>query len=384
MGRHRVVDAGTYSPKEEAVNKGFYYDSQIEDPLLSISLHPNTVQGSDDKQDGWQQHPGPHLEPTIGGDWDTYGKEPLARAIMTEDFIYSINNNFTDYDGGNPIENTFNSFKPYASILGTAAEGFKKGADMNKEDNMGSWLVNQIGGMAETISPWLKKASNMLNNALFVQGTRFTYYSGTSFTFNNMELKFIAFSDWINGGSTFQPVNEYIDKIKPYVMGIYHPVTTDLLGTNADEFIQKYVGYQVPPAGFRMDTQNLNNVLRGTLRLNIGGMYAINNLIIKNMTVNLSKAQAKDPRLGMDGKTVPLYAEISLQLMPACSIVDKGFDAIINHKGVKSDIIDPVSQSYKAKMSEIKSEIMGQINKSTVNAAIGQVVGSLKSGGKLF
>lgn len=365
MGRHKPVEAGTYTPKEKAVNKGFYYDSQIEDPMLSISLHPNTVPGNDEFKDGWQKWKGDALETTIGGTYDCYRREPLARAIMTEDFIYSITNNFTDNDMGNQIESIFNNLKPYAPIVGKFADGLGKGADSMKENDMGSYLVKKANQFAGWIAPKLKEGSSFLNNALLMQGTRFTYYSGTSFNINNMEFKFIAFSDWINGGTEFQPVNEYVDLIRPYVMGIYHPVTSELTGTDADKFIAKYVGYQIPPAGFKMDTQNLNNILRGTLRLNIGGMYAISNLVIKNMTVNLSKAQAKDPRDGKEGSTVPLYAEISLQLAPACSLVDKPFEAIVNNVGVKNDIIGPVSQSYKEKMSEIKSEITGQINDPT-------------------
>lgn len=365
MGRHKPVKAGTYTPKEKAVNKGFYYDSQIEDPMLSISLHPNTVPGNDEFKDGWQVWKGDALEKTIGGTYDCYRREPLARAIMTEDFIYSITNNFTDNDMGNQIESIFNNLKPYAPIVGKFADGLGKGADSMKENDMGSYLVKKANQFAGWIAPKLKEGSSFLNNALLMQGTRFTYYSGTSFNINNMEFKFIAFSDWINGGTEFQPVNEYVDLIRPYVMGIYHPVTSELTGTDADKFIAQYVGYQIPPAGFKMDTQNLNNILRGTLRLNIGGMYAISNLVIKNMTVNLSKAQAKDPRDGKEGSTVPLYAEISLQLAPACSLVDKPFEAIVNNVGVKNDIIGPVSQSYKEKMSEIKSEIMGQINDPT-------------------
>ena len=166
---------------------------------------------------------------------------------------------------------------------------------------MGSWMVNKIGSLAEEIAPWMNKASDKLNNALIVQGTRFTYYSGTSFNFNNMELKFIAFSDWINGGTEFQPVSDYIKELKPYVMGTYHPVCTDLF-PEADKFIKEYVGYQSPPGGFHMSTKNLGHILRGTMRLNIGGKYAISNLIIKNMNVTMSKAQAKDPRPGEKAK----------------------------------------------------------------------------------
>ena len=369
MGRYKPVEASQYT-EETAVNKGFYYDSQLNDPMMSVSLHPNTMLGGKDKhEDGWGPFDdGLFLEATTketkGEEyWDKYSKTPIARAIMTEDFAYSVANNFTDYNGGNPIEQMFDTVKPYASILGTAAEGFKKGANMNKEDNMGSWLVNKVGSLAETIAPWMNKASNMLNNALIVQGTRFTYYSGTSFNFNNMELKFIAFSDWINGGTEFQPVSDYIKELKPYVMGTYHPVCTNLF-PEADQFIKEYVGYQSPPGGFYMSTKHLDHILRGTMRLNIGGKYAISNLIIKNMNVTMSKAQAKDPRPGKEGETVPLYAEITLQLQPASSIVDTSYDTILGHKGIETDVMKPVADSYKSKLNTLKDTLYKEINAS--------------------
>ena len=40
--RHVKVDPSTYTQEKYTSNRGFYYDSQLEDPFLSISLHPNT------------------------------------------------------------------------------------------------------------------------------------------------------------------------------------------------------------------------------------------------------------------------------------------------------------------------------------------------------
>ena len=123
-----------------------------------------------------------------------------------------------------------------------------------------------------------------------------------------------------------------------------------------------------------MDTKNLNNVLRGTLRLNIGGMWAIENLILKNMNVVLSKVQAKDPE--NPGNIMPLYAEITLQLAPACTIVDTGYDRITSHKGLE-EIRQASTEAYKNLLekrikttSNLYKKIDGYINKNQTNYTV--------------
>ena len=352
--RHVKVDPSTYKTNGKYTsNRGFYYDSQLEDPFLSISLHPNTYKEGDE----WKVYKSDILTPTMGGDYDCYSKTPIARCIMTDDFIYSINNNWTDYNGGNAIENLFDQFKPYAPILAKGAKGLEEGLKSLMGNNYGSTLVNTANKVGKITVDLLKNGSNFLNNALMVQGTRFTYYSGSSVNFNNMELKFIAFSDWLKNGE-FQSVDDYIKNLHQYVLGDYHPVGTGTGNKDLDKFIGEYVGYQSPPGGFTMDTQQitskgLNVILKGTMRLNIGGQYAISNLIIKNMTVTLSKTRAKNPVI--NGGTVPLYAEITLQLGPACMIVNQGFNSIINHTGVQTDIIEPMTGIYAKELDRKKA-----------------------------
>ena len=362
--RHVKVDPSTYKTEGKYTsNRGFYYDSQLEDPFLSISLHPNTYKN---EKGEWKEYESDILTPTMGGKYDCYSKTPIARCIMTEDFIYSINNNWTDYNGGNEIENLFDRFKPYAPILAKGAKGLEKGLKSMLGDNYGSAFVNTANKVGEIAVDLLTKGSNFLNNALMVQGTRFTYYSGSSVNFNNMELKFIAFSDWVNG--EFQSVEDYIKNLHQYVLGDYHPVMNATGNNDLDKFIGEYVGYQSPPGGFTMDTHQikdngLNVILKGTMRLNIGGQYAISNLIIKNMTVTLSKTRAKNPVIL--GGTVPLYAEVTLQLGPACMIVNKGFNSIIDHTGVQTDIIDPMTEVYKYELVN-KIENLDLSTKTTI------------------
>ena len=361
MGKHKKVESNTYSSGGYTSNRGFYYDSQLEDPFLSISLHPNTYKDGNE----WKVYElKDSLTPTTTDDennkYDRYSKTPIARCIMTEDFVYSINNNWTDYNGGNAIEAMFDNLKPWAPILAKGAKGLAEGLkSMGGTNNFGSAFVAASTGVGEKLIDLLRKGSDYLNRALMVQGTRFSYYSGSSVNFNNMELKFIVFSDWVNG--KFQSVEDYIKNLHQYVFGEYNAVMTNTGIDVIDKNIGNYIGFQSPPGGFTMDTQQiekngLNVILKGTMRLNIGGKYAISNLLIKNMTVNLSKTQAKNPTL--EGGTVPLYAEITLQLGPACMVVNQGFEKIITHAGVQKDIIDPMKKVYEKELQK-KYLVMG-------------------------
>lgn len=362
--RYRPLNPNIYKESNDINYKGgFYYDSQLEDPYLSISLHANT-KIVDGKWVAWSEV-GSCLEPIDGekgSEWSKkYGIQPIARSILSEDFSYSIANNFSDYNGGNALESGFESLKPWAPILEKYSRGL--GEATKDADNTGSWLVNNINSLAKKASKIMGMASGYLNKALFVQGTRFTYYNGTQFNFNNMEMKFIVFSDYVKGGNTtwvFQSVEDYIATLQPYVMGIYSPYNADFLANSgfqgeAKKFISEYIGFQDPPGGFSMDTKNLGNALKGTLRMNIGGTWAIDNLVLKNMNVNMSRVQAKHPE--KPGETVPLYAEISLQLQPASSFIDTGYKKILEHGGL-SNIRGNIASGYKDRLDELKKHLI--------------------------
>lgn len=344
---------------------GFYYDAQLEDPFLSASLHANTkiVNG---EWVPWPKSEG-YLEPISGSDYSgQYGIQPLARCIISEDFSYSIINNFSDYNAGNPIEDIFTNFKPYAPILGKFGTNLRDAASQTK-GNSGSTIVDALSGLGETIGGLMKGASNYLNKALFVQGSRFSYFNGTQFNFNNMEMKFIAFSDYVTtDGVTweFQSVEDYIKTLQPYVMGIYTPYNADFLketGISGDvkDFIKQYVGFQDPPGGFEMSTKALDNVMRGTLRLNIGNTWAMENLVIKGMNVNMSRVQAKHPE--NEGETVPLYAEISIQLAPAAAFVDTAYRKVLEHNGM-TELRDGIKKAYSNKLGTLKENLIKDLN----------------------
>ena len=329
-------EAGFYKKNEG----GFYFDNQLKDPSLILSLHPSTKQNSSGEWEACQGGFEPFLN--SGTKEFTYDKIPIAVSLLSEDPSFSIGNNFTDFNGGNPLEGIFNQIKPFAPLVSEWGKGLKE-ATKNPE-SYGSTVAkyaNKLGGAAGS---FFEKMGKNLNTALFVQGTRFSYYNGTNFSPNNLDMKFIKFSDWDDSGKEFANVLDYITStLAPYCYGIYSPLTEDgkpvskLFGDNkitaaADKFISEYIGTQSPPGGFEMSAKNLDNALFGTLRLNIGGIFAIENLIIKSMNFNLSKVQAKDPT--NPANTVPMYAEITLSLAPAGMVTDKSFVKMMKGEGL--------------------------------------------------
>lgn len=369
-GRYQSVEESNYSSEKIGGIQGFYYDNQLEDPFLSMTLHANTKQKSDGSWDWWGSGEKECLQPVDAKGAEAgkhYGKDPLARCIFSEDFSYSIMNDFTDANMGNPIEGLFNNVKHWAPMMGKLSEGLSMGIkDVDKNSGFASSWVNTINNSLKDwkIPERINALSRYLNKALFVQGSRFTYYNGTQFNFNNLEMKFIAFSDYVKEGGSwvFQSVEDYIKKLQPYVMGKYTPGASNAIrevtginiekGSNAEQFLDTYVGFQSPPGGFYMDTVNLNNVLKGTLRLDIGGTWAIENLVLKNMNISMSKVQAKHPE--KEGETVPLYAEIVLQLVPAAMIIDTNLGKILNHNGM-SKIRGALHKNYGTKLKELKN-----------------------------
>ena len=359
-----IIESYTEKVAEDLNSSGFYYDSQLNDPFLSLSLHANKKTNDGGKT--WIDWPEPHLESTGSpGKAGNYGAEPIAKCILTEDLVYSIQNNFTDNNMGNPLESLFETFKPYAPILGELSGELTKGAgEASKANDFGSAIVRTLGNSAKAVAPWMKKAEKYLNKALMIQGTRFTYYNGTSFNFNNLEMKYTVFSDYFGdgqGGWKFHSVEDYIKELAPYAFGKYEPADIETGSKNISKFIHDYVGFQNPPGSFKMDTKCLDNVLEGTLRLNIGGMWAIDNLVLKNMNVVMSKVQAKDPE--NIGKVLPLYAEITLQLAPASTIIDTGYDRIIGHKGM-DNIRNAATNTYIKRLKLLNDLQKDELNKN--------------------
>jgi hypothetical protein len=400
--------------------KGFYYDHQIYNPLYTITLHPNTrpfpgprweecpsrINTSEDLimvSFTGKDHPDRHYDkewdafftngysedakgtPSDGklpaltnGDHADYFAEPICSSIFTEDFNFAIANEWASHDGGNFLESAFKNLKPYAPFLGTLAKGIKN-TDLEGVDGLGSsaasWLssiLGKAGNMAEGLEP-------VLNKALYIQGTRYSMYNGSATNFGNMTMKFTLLSDWKQwypGAPDyhFMTVYDQLMYIYPYCIGFYESglggldsyiqkaIKDGKVKKTVSNFANAFVGWQSPPGGFESINRNIDVQQKGTLRLILGGFYTIDNLVIKDINVNVSRQLCKNPSDG--NNMVPLYADVQISLQPASVYTDLSLGRFLNSAGMMS-IIKACSKINKEETNRKRQELQTEGAKKT-------------------
>jgi len=378
-----------YNPEKV---RGFYYDHQIYNPLYTVTLHPNTrpMPGKDEvlwddnqvnsesdliiKSLTGPDHTTQHWDyewnkfftdgfsasetgkndgklPVIhSGSFASYYAEPICSSIFSEDFNFTITNEWTSWDGGNFLENLFKSVKPYAPMVGTLAKALN---GLDEKDIKGEWAKSLTAG-AKKLGEWIDdtEIESTMNKALYIQGTRYSMYNGTSTNFGNMTMKFTLLSDWRQewpGSNNYKFVTVYdqFAYIYPYCTGLFEPdgkagpvhkfaerVLSKKMQEVTDPYINEYIGWQSPPGGFKSINRNIDVQQKGTLRLMLGGFYTIDNLVVKNISVNMSRQLCKCPVKDYDGLMVPLYADVVLELQPASVFSDVSLGRFIRSSGM--------------------------------------------------
>lgn len=315
-----------------------------------------------------------------------YGKRPLCTSIVNEDFNISIANTWADFSGGQQLQDMFNSvqkpLEPYAYEVGNIFEKAAKGIKDYKlgEDNViGQGFLDWIGDTASKGSKAFKNTGNILSRSLVVQGTRFKYYSGTGIAFSNLGMKFTLFADFIeqfeykdsgNGkiekeslGYVFQTPDDQLAPLIPYAIGKYLPLVSskdnntnswlENIGikgflddkiTGWKDIVNKFLGWQMPPGGFKADIQYIDSVQTGTLMLRIGPYYRLKNLVIQDIQLNYSKQTAKywDRDTGKI-KTCPLYCDVFITLTPVNKYSDEMLKKFITKRGNVYEKGDPTN-----------------------------------------
>ena len=343
---------------------GFYYDQQLNDPFMSIAMYPNmeptdkykaiidtefkqassaqTQTGKNTNVNSTSEVDTPKPEELwrkvseVNEDSDSegsfpYGKKSIARAILNEDFQVSIANSWTG-TGGDPIGQTFNSYKGLAPYLAAFSKELQKIGDTTKEfekNNKGSYkgigdsLAGFLGTIAGNYGKSLGGISKLLNRSLVVQGTSFVYYGGTGVDFGNLGLKYTIFPTYDSKGNFISVMDQLAD-VLPYCIGPYIPVDLKELSEKISDsditnFVKEFASWQLPPGGFEPDMKSIDVVQKGTLKLTIGSFYTITNLVIANCQFNLSKQMIKDPTKepGATGYLTPMYCDANLTLKPA-------------------------------------------------------------------
>lgn len=232
--------------------KGWYYDRQLENPLTSVSLHPNQILNKttgkwEDVKDGDDEQ----YVKKGGQDFGCgYSIKPIAQAILQEDFNVAVANRWTAV-GDNAISELWNQARtigPYVpvakdmlSIITRAAEN-QSIQSANEGNTWTSKLTDVLGTVSKLAEGGINLISSRINDSLIIQGSRFTYYSGSGVAFGNLGLRYTMFPIFDGTGNMISTVDQ-VANILPYVNGTFEESSLTYLSSaikswaNTDEGI---------------------------------------------------------------------------------------------------------------------------------------------------
>ena len=357
-------------------NSPFYYDKILINYITTVSLHPNTILKSElDDEENYEWSTVEKADPTNVDD-DGYSYKAIVRAPYLDDYILNSQNNWSEF-GEDEIGKAWNSLKPWEPYLKRASEEIGSMIDTTREkrSDQGSDVSRSfIGGFLENALSITKglidKASNYMGRSLVSQGARFSYYSGTSTTFGNLSMKFTVFSGWCfdteTGKYSWKTVDDQLRELYPYVMGKYMKtvgkleegdagMTKEQAG-EANEIINEFLAWQMPPAGYSPDLKTWDNCVHGTLKLKFGSFYSIPALICSNAQFNFSRQMVKNWDPGTEeNKISPLYCDVILNFQPSTKFSD---DAIISFMNGKSTTYpnDVVTRGLGDKLDKVRQK----------------------------
>lgn len=324
---------------------GWYYDIQQdpkESPLTTVSLHPNKkYTGEGDT--GWE------VFDSTDRDFEGYSLDPICTSILSEDFNVQVSNQWSDF-GGDPLSELWDRAKPlapYANLLASAIKQIDSQIDKNSlqnDDSISGYLSRGVSWLAKN-GP--DKLSDFLNRKLIVQGTRFSYYSGTDISFGSLGMKFTIFPKWVNG--TLLSVNNQVSQLYPYVIGKMVDEDFGVKDETMKETIKDYIKWQKPPGGYSPKPQNIDKIQEGTLKLKIGAFYSIPNLLVQDAQFTYSRQMVKLPTTSVTGYTdneitentsviSPLSCDVSLLFRPSTKFSDKALKEFVTGTGRNNDI----------------------------------------------
>lgn len=430
---------GTHNP--------FFYDHEIEDVQYSARLYPSTgwVDDDDSGRAGWFPLSKDILRKAgLGGNGTgeevKYSRIPLIQAIYSEDFNVSAVNDWNDANFGTDLQDSMNRGKMFVPYMGMISrwtkEGVKQGearieelekktseAGGSKTEEMDRKTLMALKGM-KYINNLTDKLGGLLDNAVvnldktsIIQGTRFSYYSGTGISFGNLVMKFTLFSDYkyvyypdndgkyqVTDVPKFVSVSDQLSQLYDYSIGKYfkwldvynnedakggtvksgeiksQKLRKDSRETNVDKvmskrteevqegkdlelwdpkvvnaFLNTFMGWQSAPGGYKPKPEDIDATMIGTFRLEIGTHYAIENLVIQDIQLNYSRQMVKYPKKGNSDEIefAPLYCEVQITLRPATKFSNIALEAFTRSK------IEGYSDHINYRLNEIEEEIKG-------------------------
>lgn len=214
---------------------GWYYDEQLNNPMTSITLHANKRLDGD--KVNWVDYDDCDEDTYMKGDGGKgggYGNEPIARAILTEDFNVAVANTWSPLNGDDMISGIWSQIRtlaPYTPIIGHALDIAESGIESTETNGkVTTGIKNVLHTIVEGAKTGLSMIDSRLNDHLITQGTRFTYYSGSGTAFGNLGLKYTIFPQF-DSTSGFTDTVSQVSKLLPYVNGVFEKDNLGFLKT---------------------------------------------------------------------------------------------------------------------------------------------------------
>lgn len=283
-----------------------------------------------------------------------YAKEAICSAILNEDFRVSISNNFSKL-GGDPLGDFINQAKSSLPIMENISEFLRsiskktgETAEQWKKEGKETKRITTLGKYLNAAAGWTNMNKALLNRAIVFQGARFSYYGGTGVAFDNVALNYTIFPYWDtedlddNGFPKFKTVYDQLEVILPYVIGDFVPLTfaevvktgkeskavtfMKMAEATAKDVASSFGSWQLPPGGFEAVSKDIDLVQKGTLKLKIGSLYSIENIIISSCNFSLSKHLIKHPQI--EAKFPDPYRNAAQFMTPAFCDVQLGLKPV--------------------------------------------------------
>lgn len=334
-----------------------------------------------------------------------YAKEAICSAILNEDFRVSITNNFSKL-GGDPLGDIINSAKsafPFmeqvSAFLKKLSEKTSETSENWKKEGKETTRIDTLGKYLNLASNWAGMSKAIMNRAIVFQGARFSYYGGTGVAFDNVALNYTLFPYWdtedldSNGIPKFKTIYDQLEVILPYVIGDFVPLVfaevvkekgdskaisfLKTLDATAKGIASSFGSWQLPPAGFEAAVKDIDVVQRGTLKLKIGSLYSIDNIVITSCNFTLSKHLIKHPQMvhlendieDASQYLTPAFCDVQLGLKPVSMPSKNSLLRFMRGEGTVSDKRDVYERHMnrlayledKAKFSLEKEELPANV-----------------------
>jgi hypothetical protein len=160
----------------------------------------------------------------------------------------------------------------------------------------------------------------------------------------------------------FKTVYDQLEILLPYVIGDFVPLVFAGVESNGSDskavtFLKAVEGvikdtlssfgsWQLPPAGFEAAVKDIDVVQKGTLKLKIGTLYSIENIVISSCNFSLSKHLIKHPQIGIDlgnpsknasQYLTPAFCDVQLAIKPVSMASKNSLLRFIRGEGNVSD-----------------------------------------------